>query len=224
MEGLSTHLLVKYDFYYSQLMENYSTKIELARNKKSMYFKLLRKVSDDYLNYQNEFQNNGWDLFKLLDESLEEDKTLSLEDALFKYTKNDELEVKLNKVKNLAIIRAHSDFIDWLKTNEADKSTPDFDESKAKKGEVLVKWTNGNNKTDFVKLIYSFHHAGLINNGHGEITKIVEALGKTFNVELGENWEANHSENKRIGNGDKQFAIFDRIKDSYKKYVSAIDK
>ena len=100
------------------------------------------------------------------------------------------------------------------------KSILEKREETIKKG--LVKWTNGKNKTDFVKIIYGMYHAGLINNGDGEITKIVPYLGEIFNVELSKkSWEGNHTTHKTNArmSPEQKLLVFDKIKDAYRKYL-----
>ena len=87
---------------------------------------------------------------------------------------------------------------------------------------VSIKWTNKDNKNDFVKIIYAMHEAKLINNGEGEITKIVEYLGSVFNVGLSKSWQSNLSKNKNDQNTDYDHTqIFDKIKKAYKDYLEA---
>ena len=83
----------------------------------------------------------------------------------------------------------------------------------------IVKWTaTKDNKNDFVQLIYSLHEAGFINGGKGEITKITESLAGVFGVNLGDNWQTNHSKSIHHANSGYEPPIFRKIKKAYQQY------
>lgn len=82
-----------------------------------------------------------------------------------------------------------------------------------------IKWTEKkDNKNEFVQLIYGLHKAGLINEGKGEITKIVESLAGVFKIDLGKGWQANHSSSIHKAKNNYQPPVFDRIKEAYHEY------
>lgn len=86
-----------------------------------------------------------------------------------------------------------------------------------------VEWTaNKDNKTEFVQLIYALHSAGYLNNGKGEITKIVESLAGTLGVTLGKNWQSNLSASIHRSNSDYQPAIFGKISAAYAEYAERL--
>lgn len=92
--------------------------------------------------------------------------------------------------------------------------------TKQTKGNTEITWTGSEkNKNEFVQLIYGLHQAGLINKGKGEITKITETLAETFGVDLGKNWQSNHSSSIHRAKLDYEPAIFDKIKEGYYKYI-----
>lgn len=101
------------------------------------------------------------------------------------------------------------------KNQPKDTSLPDYE----------IKWTgNKENKNEFVQIIYALHAAGRINNGKGEITKIVEELSKAFNLKLGNNWQSNHSNSIHKRRADYEPPIFKEIEQAYKRYeLSLID-
>lgn len=83
-----------------------------------------------------------------------------------------------------------------------------------------IKWTGKkDNKNEFVQLIYGLHKAGFINEGKGEITKIVESLAGVFKIELGKGWQANHSSSIHKAKFNHQPPIFDKIKEAYVQYM-----
>lgn len=87
------------------------------------------------------------------------------------------------------------------------------------KKNLQFKWTGSEtNKNEFVQLIYGLHEAGLIDNGKGEITKITEVLAETLGLDLGKNWQSNHSASIHKAKMDYQPPIFDKIKDAYLNY------
>ena len=86
-----------------------------------------------------------------------------------------------------------------------------------------VQWTaNRDNKTEFVQLIYALHEAGYLNNGTGEITKIVESLADTLSVSLSKNWQSNLSASIHKSNSDYQPPIFGKIATAYGVYADKL--
>ncbi len=84
----------------------------------------------------------------------------------------------------------------------------------------IIQWTNPDNKNDFVKIIYALHEAKLINDGEGEITKIVEYLGNVFNVGLASSWKTNLAKSINNQNSDyNQKKIFELLGDVYLNYA-----
>lgn len=85
---------------------------------------------------------------------------------------------------------------------------------------LLIKWTSKkDNKNEFVQLIYGLHKAGIINEGKGEITKIVESLAEVFKVDLGKGWQANHSSSIHKAKNNYEPPIFNKISEAYKLYM-----
>lgn len=83
-----------------------------------------------------------------------------------------------------------------------------------------IKWTSKkDNKNEFVQLIYGLHKAGLINEGKGEITKIVESLAGVFKIDLGKGWQANHSSSIHKAKNNYQPPVFTKIKEAYQQYM-----
>lgn len=86
-----------------------------------------------------------------------------------------------------------------------------------------VEWTaSKDNKTEFVQLIYALHEAGYLNNGKGEITKIVERLAGELGVALSKNWQSNLSASIHRSNRDYQPAIFGKIAAAYAEYTERL--
>lgn len=100
----------------------------------------------------------------------------------------------------------------------------DHKEQKTTKKELAgIKWTGTkDNKNEFVQLIYGLHQAGFINNGKGEVTKITEELANSFGIELGKNWQSNHSASIHKSKRDYEPPVFDKIKKAYLKYSSSL--
>lgn len=85
--------------------------------------------------------------------------------------------------------------------------------------DYAIKWTSKkDNKNEFVQLIYSLHKAGYINEGKGEITKVVESLAGVFKIDLGKGWQANHSSSIHKAKNNYQPQVFDKIKEAYHEY------
>jgi len=96
----------------------------------------------------------------------------------------------------------------------------DEKESTPPTNDYLVKWTSKkDNKNEFVQLIYGLHKAGLINEGNGEITKIVESLAGLFKIDLGKGWQANHSSSIHKAKNNYQPPVFNKIKEAYQQYI-----
>ncbi len=107
---------------------------------------------------------------------------------------------------------------DLLKKTDEKNKPKQVKANKPDKIKSIVKWTNGINKNDFVKLIYAMHEARLINSGNGEITKIVEALAPIFDIELND-WQSNFSKGLNVGEPDfNTDSFFDKLKNSYLDY------
>jgi hypothetical protein len=110
---------------------------------------------------------------------------------------------------------------------EIQKSLPTmFDEKgsapaeKEKTTTYPIKWTGKkDNKNEFVQLIYGLHKAGFINEGKGEITKIVESLAGVFKIDLGKGWQANHSSSIHKAKNNYQPLIFHKIQGAYQQYM-----
>lgn len=84
-------------------------------------------------------------------------------------------------------------------------------------------WTGTkDNKNEFVQLIYGLYKAKLLNNGEGEITKIVESLAQIFKVDLSPNWQANLSASIHKSNNGYNPQVFDKINKAYQEYVKAL--
>ncbi len=97
----------------------------------------------------------------------------------------------------------------------------DLTEGKVNSVSYPVKWTSQkDNKNEFVQLIYSLHKAGLINEGRGEITKIIEKLAEVFKIDLGKGWQANHSSSIHRAKQNYQPLIFHKIQSAYQQYIS----
>jgi hypothetical protein len=124
-----------------------------------------------------------------------------------------------SKIQNLAKFYAS-----YFALEEIRKRIPGYsDQTKAIETlsvKYPFKWTGDkDNKNEFVQVIYGLHKAGLINEGKGEITKIVEAIASVFDVKLGENWQSNHSASIHRANSDYQPLIFHKIREAYQQYM-----
>ena len=51
----------------------------------------------------------------------------------------------------------------------------------------------GKNEIDFTQLVYALHEVGILTNTENEITTLVKQVAKSFNLELGKNWQSNLS-------------------------------
>lgn len=83
---------------------------------------------------------------------------------------------------------------------------------------IEVTWSGS--KIDFIRLVYGLHHAGLLNQGRGEITKQVESMAYHFNVKLGPGWQADLSNTKTRSNLDTDHGkVFEKGKEAFLKYI-----
>ena len=202
---------------------------EIARDLKYVIDKAFIDVDKKSLEFSRNVTGlNFTDKRYEVENYMKADKRRTFNEALNLATKGStELETK-NIIQVLSTAKAFNNFVLLLR-DEQDKLSNtykiDQEEISEQPEKVEIKWTNGNNKTDFVKLIYGFHKAKLINNGKGDITKIVESLGHEFNVELGKGWQSNLSKNKNVRNNDyDSLEIFDRIKSAYESYLKEKNK
>jgi hypothetical protein len=82
-----------------------------------------------------------------------------------------------------------------------------------------IEWTaQKGNKNEFVQLVYALHQAEYINNGKGEIMKIVRAMAEALNFKLSDNWHSNHYNSISRQNSDYEPKIFKTLQESYEKY------
>lgn len=90
--------------------------------------------------------------------------------------------------------------------------------------ENIVKWTGSkeDNKNEFVQLVYGLHKAGFLNKGKGEITKIVESLSEVFGIDLGKNWQSNHSASIHKAKHNYEPPIFQKVKNAYQEYTEKL--
>jgi len=83
-----------------------------------------------------------------------------------------------------------------------------------------VIWTGSrNNNNEFVQLIYGLHEAGYLNEGNGEITKIVESLASILKISLGKGWQSNLSSSIHKSKKDYEPPVFEKIKQAYLRYA-----
>ncbi len=94
---------------------------------------------------------------------------------------------------------------------------------KETKNNTQIIWTGSEkNKNEFVQLVYGLHQAGIINEGKGEIIKITESIAEIFGIELGKNWQSNHSASIHKAKANYQPPIFDKVKEAYLKYAKTL--
>lgn len=84
-----------------------------------------------------------------------------------------------------------------------------------------LRWV-GTNKTAFVQHVYALFEAGLVTNESKEVTKLVEEMASIFKVELGKNWQSNHSKSINNRNNDYEPEIFDNLKQAYARYSNKL--
>lgn len=119
--------------------------------------------------------------------------------------------------------RIISFYVAYLALNEITKRIPGYlnKEEKIPNPKSGLKWTSSKDiKNEFVQLIYGLHQAGFINNGTGEVTKITETLAEVFGLDLGKNWQSNHSSSIHKANSDYEPQVFDKIKQAYIGYAA----
>lgn len=83
-----------------------------------------------------------------------------------------------------------------------------------------VIWTGSrNNNNEFVQLVYGLHEAGYLNEGNGEITKIIESLASILKISLGKGWQSNLSSSIHKSKKDYEPPVFEKIKQAYLRYA-----
>lgn len=145
------------------------------------------------------------------------------ENDISDYLADEKKELKQLAADEKRLIRLLVRFVAF---QEIEKRLPDIlnmADKKAGKGDsglYPVKWTSvKDNKNDFVQLIYGLHKAGYLNKGKGEITKIVERLADTLQVDLGKNWQSNLSSSIHKSKHGYEPPIFNKIKQAYQYYA-----
>ncbi len=82
-----------------------------------------------------------------------------------------------------------------------------------------IKWTGS--KNDLYKLVYSLHELKLINDGEGDITKIIPVIGHILGVEIKGSWQSSFSQHRNSNNNDyNHFELFDNLKESYNSILN----
>lgn len=145
---------------------------------------------------------------------------------LIPFSKEAEKLIKQFPENSQNIVRFH---IGYLALDEVIKKVPTYlnqsEENVIPASKKITHWTAPKDaKNDFVQLIYGLHLAGYLNDGKGEITKITEALADTFGVDLGKNWQSNHSSSIHKAKEGYQPPIFDKIKQAYLAYSKGLVK
>lgn len=145
---------------------------------------------------------------------------------LITFSKEAEKLIKQFPENSQNLVRFH---IGYLALDEVIKRIPTYLDQKPEDNKVnsnkITQWTAPKDaKNDFVQLIYGLHMAGYLNDGKGEITKITEALAETFGVDLGKNWQSNHSSSIHKAKEGYQPPIFDKIKQAYLSYSKGLVK
>lgn len=149
--------------------------------------------------------------FKLIENSKKITLYLSEEEKALKKLALNERKLFKVLIRNTAF-KAIKSKLPTMFEDVTSKTTPS-------KQLIKIKWTGSEtNKNEFVQLIYGLHEAGFIDNGKGEITKITETLAETLGLDLGKNWQSNHSASIHKAKMDYQPPIFDKIKEAYLKY------
>jgi len=96
---------------------------------------------------------------------------------------------------------------------------PEFESNQKPSINYKIQWTQKKeNKNEFVQLVYALHEAGYINDGKGEILKIVEAMAQALNYKLSDHWHSNHYNSIHRQNSDYEPQIFKTLQQSYMKY------
>jgi hypothetical protein len=229
---------------YIQTLENTClNQIKKAKNKPFVHDKVLNQINgitrfhnaaiskhNKAFQYFYEKYNAGEDLEKIITK-IKSDFPESLKIApeiderenteLIPFGKEEDLLLHEFPSQNQSLIKFH---VGYFALEEIRKRIPGYlDQTKAVETPSVkypFKWTGDkDNKNEFVQVIYGLHKAGLINEGKGEITKIVEAIAKVFDVKLGENWQSNHSASIHRAKNDYKPLIFHKIREAYEQYM-----
>lgn len=137
---------------------------------------------------------------------------------------NPEETDRIKWFKALVKYRANKEFLPELHISELppeeQKVVIQTKEKRNKESVKLVKWTDGTTKNNFTKLIYALHRANYLENGKGEITKMVDNLAPVFGIKMGD-WESNFSSGITGPSlGYDHGTFFDDLKKSYLEIVS----
>ena len=195
-------IFTKHNKAFNFFIENYNRGEEIIG--------ILNKISEDYP-----------ETMQMAPEIDERDQI-----ELIPFSKEAEKLIKQFPENSQNIVRFH---IGYLALDEVIKRVPTY--LNQNEGNVIpaskkiTQWTAPRDaKNDFVQLIYGLHLAGYLNDGKGEITKITEALADTFGIDLGKNWQSNHSSSIHKAKEGYQPPIFDKIKQAYLAYSKGLLK
>lgn len=81
-----------------------------------------------------------------------------------------------------------------------------------------IRWTGG--KLDLIRLVYALYHSKNINDGHGEILKVIEVFAKQLGISIKNKDHTLYSSiNQAKKQGHNFYAFFDKLKNDYKTHV-----
>ncbi len=221
MKDLETTFIQNQKLVYSKYANEFFAKKQFAGDLRHVINKSFAELDDVSHQYISEIKGfNFQSKMHEIENYIKEDKRVTLNEALNKSTESLSESEKIYMLEVLSTIKGFREFNSLLRDEEDDLREGVAVQSDLNTKKPKINWTNGNNKNDFVKIIYAMHKAGLINNGFGDITKIVESLSYEFNVGLGKGWQSNFSKSKNYQNAEfDSCEIFERLKASFKEYL-----
>ena len=190
------------------LIENkLKEEIKKALNKEYAKNEYLQNLNSEYLAKQTKHDSLSRFLLDL-DIKKELGKILDISKEFDIYNSHD--------IKILANLSALKDFLDESYAKENAK-----DESASINSSII--W-EGENQTEFVQMIYSLYHSGILTNIENEKTKLVKQIASYFNIQLSKNWQSNLSKAVNNRNNDYEPQIIKKMQmgyDIYKKEIKA---
>lgn len=114
MKKLLKYYFQEYRNILGKLKKGYDERIELSRNQREIHSDIYKEIHDEYMKKQSEYAPYGWELYYNVEKILNENKHITIDEAIIKVTKSDTEKLRKEKIKKVATIRAYSKFMTYL--------------------------------------------------------------------------------------------------------------
>jgi hypothetical protein len=194
------------------LKQDYDRRMEMATDKLYANHIILDEKNKEFeiisANYKLELK---WHI----DKSMKLNKHLTFDNAVKDYFKGEPIKKIKIALKEYGDIEGWIFFLGELRQDSL-RLIPEILDEFHSEYDYIIEWSKKMSQRNFIKLIYSLHYAGYIDNSEGQITFLVEEIARRLNFNLGDNWQSNVSKGNDYSNkGYDPTKIFDDLKNAY---------